>query len=205
MTNEASRFSIDDLKKCLKISIEPDIRLSNEEISFLDQCLSQFSKICHRPLILHCTLSSFNAHSNGVNVDRESIRLNQYLRVRQPRKYFWMRNIQTMSLHLRLPTTLDADLTAHLIEFHSCKRVPHSSRMIVEQKKPILFVYSIEDHSLKLNIRGENSLLQLVFFASEQIESKDGSQGIYYKWSDEGQIRSTTIQFQIHYSIEENP
>jgi hypothetical protein len=50
-----------------------------------------------------------------------------------------------------------------------------------------------------VNIRGENCLLQLIFSSDmNQNEQK----GIYYKWSDEGHIRSTTIQFNIDYQIE---
>jgi hypothetical protein len=37
-----------------------------------------------------------------------------------------------------------------------------SSRCI-QQIKPILLVYHVEEHLLKLNIREENSLLQLIF------------------------------------------
>lgn len=180
----------DEVKTYLPISIEPDIHLSNDEHYFLDRCLDQFYQICDKSLVLRCTLQMIHAPST-------TNRLNQYLRIRQPRKYFWMRNIKKMSLHVRLPKKMNDSLTANLIEFHSCKRVPHSSRMIIEQKKPLVLIYSIENHSLQLNIRGENSLLQLFFFASE---NRPG-QGIYYKWSDEGQIRSTTIQFQIDYSI----
>ena len=196
MNNEGPQsplIAFDQVKRHLPISIEPDIHLSEYEQRALDRCLRRFYQICQRPLVLNCTLQMINA-------DRESIRLNQYLRVRQPRKYFWMRNIKNMSLHIRLPVTRDDRLAANLIEFHSCKRVPHSSRMIVEQRKPLALVYSIETQALQLNIRGENSLLQLFFCASKS-EQRHG-QGIYYKWSDEGHIRSTTIQFQIEYSID---
>jgi hypothetical protein len=181
-------------KEYLRISIEPDIHLLDNEQIHLDKCLSYLFDICHIPIVLNCTLLSISSFSN---LNRESIRINHYLRVRQPRKFYWMRNIKQMYLNLRLPTNHSEELTANLIEFHSCKRLPYSARNIIEQIKPILLVYYIEERSLKLNIRGNNCLLQLIFSSDEQIQK-----GIYYKWSDEGRIRSTTIQFNIDYHIE---
>jgi hypothetical protein len=112
-----------------------------------------------------------------------------------------MRNIKQMYLNIRLPKTKTEQITANLIEFHSCKRLPYSARSIIQQIKPILLVYYVEEHLLKLNIRGENCLLQLIF-SSDKNSSEQLQKGIYYKWSDEGHIRSTTIQFDIDYHIE---
>jgi hypothetical protein len=198
MNNDECNSSV-IFKEYLKISIEPDIHLSNSEQIHLDKCLSHLFNICHIPIVLNCTLLSVSSFSNATNLNRESIRINHYLRVRQPRKFYWMRNIKQMYLNLRLPTNKTELLTANLIEFHSCKRLPYSARMIIHQIKPILLVYYVDEHSLKVNIRGENCLLQLIFSSDmNQNEQK----GIYYKWSDEGHIRSTTIQFNIDYQIE---
>jgi hypothetical protein len=65
------------------------------------------------------------------------------------------------------------ELRANLMEFHSCKRLPYSARTIIEQLKPILLIYYIEEHYLKLNIRGENSLLQFLFSSD-----RNSAQGI---------------------------
>ena len=190
-------------KEYLTISIEPDIHLADSEQIHLDKCLTHLFRVCHIPLVLNCTLLSVASFSNTTNLNRESIRINHYLRVRQPRKFYWMRNIKQMYLNLRLPTNKTEQITANLIEFHSCKRLPHSARTIIEQIKPILLVYYVEEHSLKLNIRGENCLLQLMF-SSDVNQNEQLHKGVYYKWSDEGHIRSTTIQFHIDYQIEKD-
>jgi hypothetical protein len=114
-----------------------------------------------------------------------------------------MRSIKPMYLHLRLPTNKTEQITGNLIEFHSCKRLPYSARSIIQQIKPIVLVYYVEDHLLKLNIRGDNCLLQLTF-PSDKNSPEQFQKGIYYKWSDEGHIRSTTIQFDIDYHIEKD-
>jgi hypothetical protein len=103
-------------------------------------------------------------------------------------------------LHLRKTE----QITANLIEFHSCKCLPYSARVIIQQIKPILLVYYVEEHLLKLNIRGENCLLQLIF-PYDRNSTEQLQKGVYYKWSDEGHIRSTTIQFDIDYQIEKDP
>ena len=192
MNNDECNIS---LKEYLTISIEPDIHLSDNEQIHLDKCLTHLFRICHIPLVLNCTLLTVSSFSNSTN-----IRINHYLRVRQPRKFYWMRNIKQMYLNLRLPTNKTEQITANLIEFHSCKRLPYSARIIIQQIKPILLVYYVEEHCLKLNIRGENCLLQLIFSS----ERNQLEKGIYYKWSDEGHIRSTTIQFNIDYQIEKD-
>jgi hypothetical protein len=182
----------------LSVSIEPDIHLSNNERIHVNKCLSHLYDICNIPLVLNCTLVSISS-----NLNRESTRINHYLRVRQPRKFYWMRNIKQMYLNLRLPTNKTEQITANLIEFHSCKRLPYSARTIIQQIKPIILVYYVEEHLLKLNIRGENCLLQLIF-PSDENSIEQSQKGIYYKWSDEGHIRSTTIQFDIDYQIEKD-
>ncbi|CAF0716441.1 unnamed protein product [Adineta steineri] len=197
MNNDKYNSSI-YLKKYLTILIEPDIHLSdNEQISF-DKCLLNFFQICHIPLILNCTLLSLSSLSN---INHESIHINHYLRIRQPRKFYWMRNIKQIYFNLYLPTNTSEQITAKLIEYHSCKRLPYSARTIIQQIKPILFIYYVEEHCLKLNFRGENCLLQLIF-SSDRNSNEQIQKGIYYKWSDEGRIRSTTIQFHIDYQIE---
>ena len=196
--NNVTYHLTDVSKEHLTITFEPDIHLSTDEQTHLDQCLSHLYRLCHIPLVLYCTLISRSSTSNTTNISRESIRINQYLRVRQPRKFYWMRNIKYIYLHLRLPTNRTDHLTASLMEFHSCQRLSYSARTIIEQIKPILLVYNIEEHVLKLNIRGENTLLQLIF-SSHCNETEQFDKGIYYKWSDEGHIRSTTIQFHINY------
>jgi hypothetical protein len=201
--NDDENNSITISKEYLPVSIEPDIHLSNNEQIHLDKCLSHLYGICHIPLVLNCTLVSISSMSNTTNVNRESIRINHYLRVRQPRKFYWMRNIKEMYLNLRLPTNKTEQITANLIEFHSCKRLPYSARTIIQQIKPIVLVYHVEEHLLKLNIRGENCLLQLIF-PSDQNSTEQLQKGIYYKWSDEGHIRSTTLQFDIDYQIEKD-
>jgi hypothetical protein len=190
-------------KQYLTITIEPDIHLSDNEQIHFNKCVSNLFGICHIPLVLNCTLLSVSSFSNSTNINRESIRINHYLRVRQPRKFYWMRNIKEMYLNLRLPINKTEQITGNLIEFHSCKRLPYSARTIIQQIKPILLVYYVEEHLLKLNIRGENSLLQLIF-PSDKNSTEQLQKGIYYKWSDEGHIRSTTIQFDIDYQIEKN-
>jgi hypothetical protein len=112
-----------------------------------------------------------------------------------------MRNIKQMYLNLRLPTNKTEQITANLIEFHSRKRLPYSARTIIQQIKPILLVYYVEERCLKLNLRGDNSLLQLIFSSDMNYQLQ---KGVYYKWSDEGHIRSTTIQFHIDYQIEKD-
>lgn len=188
-------------REYLSITIEPDIHLSDNEQIHLNKCLSNLFDICHLPVVLNCTLLTFSSYSNTTNINRESIRINHYLRVRQPRKFYWMRNIKQMYLNIHLPKNKTEQITAKLIEFHSCKRLPYTARTIIQQIKPILLVYYVEEHLLKLNIRGNNSLLQLIF-SSEKIFNQQFQKGIYYKWSDEGHIRSTTIQFNIDYQIE---
>jgi hypothetical protein len=190
-------------KEYLNISIEPDIHLSDNEQIHFDKCLSNLFDICHIPLVLNCTLLSVSSFSNSTNINRESIRIDHYLHVRQPRKFYWMRNIKQIYLNLRLPKNQTEQITGNLIEFHSCKRLPYSARTIIQQIKPIILVYYIEEHCLKLNIRGENCLLQLIF-SSDKNPNEQIEKGIYYKWSDEGHIRSTTIQFHIDYHIEKN-
>lgn len=194
----ATSISSYTFKEYLTISIEPDIPLSTSEEIYLDKCLSHLFSICHIPIVLNCTLLSVPSYSNLTNIDRESIRINHYLRVRQPRKFYWMRNIKQMYLSLRLPTNNNEQITANLIEFHSCKRLPYSARIIISPIKSIILIYYIEERSLKLNIRGDNCLLQLIF-SSDVNYHNHLSKGIYYKWSDEGHIRSTTIQFNIDY------
>ncbi len=180
----------------LTIYFEPDIHLSNDEQIHFDKCLSNLFNICHLSLILNCTLVSVSSISNTNN-------FNHYLRIRQPKKFYWMRNIKQMYLKLRFPMNFNEQLTGNLIEFHSCKRLPYSARCLIEQIKPIVLVYYIDKHQLKLNIRGKNSLLQLII-SSEMNSINDLPKGIYYKWSDEGHIRSTTIQFHIEYQIEKD-
>jgi hypothetical protein len=131
------------------------------------------------------------------------MRMNHSLPLRQPQKFYWMRNIKQMFLNLRFPTIKTEQITANLIEFHSCKRLPYSARVIIQQIKPILLVYYVEEHLLKLNIRGENCLLQLIF-PFDRNSTEQLQKGVYYKWSDEGHIRSTTIQFNIDYQIEKD-
>jgi hypothetical protein len=189
------------IKEYLTISIEPDIHLSDSEQIHLDKCLTHLLSICHIPLVLNCTLLTVSSFSNSTNITRESVRINHYLRVRQPRKFYWMRNIKQMYLNLRLPTNKTEQITANLIEFHSCKRLPYSARTIIQQIKPILLVYYVEERCLKLNLRGDNSLLQLIFSSDMNYQLQ---KGVYYKWSDEGHIRSTTIQFHIDYQIEKD-
>lgn len=203
MNNDQHYFP-DILKEYLTITLEPDIRLSDTEQIYLDQCLSHLYDTSHLPLVLHCTLVSVSSVSNPTTITRESTRANHYLRVRQPRKFYWMRNVKEMYLNLRLPTRKTEQITANLIEFHSCKRLPHSARAIIQQIRPIFLVYCADEHLLKLNIRGENCLLQLVFPAVSH-PTQELQKGIYYKWSDEGRIRSTTIQFHIDYHNEKHP
>lgn len=198
--NNVQYDSTDIAREYLTITFEPDIQLSDDEQIHLDQCLSQLYRLCHIPLVLQCTLVSVSSISNTTNISRESVRINNYLRVRQPRKFYWMRNIREVYLHLRLPTNQSEHITASLIEFHSCKRLSYTARTIIEQIKPILLVYYLDEHRLKLNIRAENTLLQLIF-PSDCSETEPLHQGIYYKWSDEGHIRSTTIQFHIDYDM----
>ena len=186
----------------LPISIEPDIHLSNSEQRHLDQCLSNLFHICHVPLVLNCTLLSLSSFSHSSSTtNRESLRINHYLRARQPRKFYWMRNIRHVYLNLRLPTNQTQQITANLVEFHSCKRLSYSARTMIEQIKPVLLVYYVEEHALKLNLRGDNCLLQLVF-SSDRNTNGEVQKGMYYKWSDEGHIRSTTLQFDIDYRLE---
>ena len=203
MNNDKCHF-LNIPREYLTITAEPDIHLSDDEQIHLDKCLSHLYRICHIPLVLHCALVSVSSISNSTNINRESTRINHYLRVRQPRKFYWMRNVKEMYLNLRLPTRESEQITANLIEFHSCKRLPYSARTIIQQNKPILLVYYIDEHLLKLNIRGENSLLQLIF-SSDFHATEHIPKGIYYKWSDEGHIRSTTIQFHIDYQNEKDP
>jgi hypothetical protein len=179
------------------ISIEPDVRLTDVERTDLALCLSQLVEICHVPIVLNCTLTSSNSCRSALSRDdRESMRFNDYLRARQPRKFYWMRNIRTMYLHLRWPRTVDGQLTGKLVEWHSCRRVPRSARQLIAPNKPIALVYHIDERSLKLNIRGDDSLLQL-FFPWDSCRK-----GVYYKWSDEGHVRSGTVQFEIDYALE---
>ena len=180
------------MKNSLHIAIEPDIHLSDDERMAFDACLGQFYRLCHVPMLLTCSLLSL-----GAPADRESTRLNHYLRIRQPRKFYWIRNIQQMFLHLRLPLETEESITASLIELHARKRVPHAARTVIEQTKPIRLIYSIDEGCLKINIRGENSLLQLFISA----ELPPASKGIYYKWTDEGHLRSTSLQFDIEYAL----
>ena len=199
MNNDKSncrRFSRD----YLTISLEPDIHLSNDEQIHFDKCLSNLFDICHLSLILNCTLVSVSSISDTTVLSRDSTRLNHYLRVRQPKKFYWMRNIKQMYLKLRFPMNSNEQFTANLIEFHSRKRLPCSARCSIEQIKPIVLIYYIEEHQLRLNIRGMNSLLQLNI-SSEMNSAHDLLRGVYYKWSDEGHIRSTTIQFHIECRI----
>jgi hypothetical protein len=92
-------------------------------------------------------------------------------------------------------------ITANLIEFHSCKRWPYSARTIIQQIKPNLLVYHVEERLVKLNICGENCLLELVL-PSDRNSTEQLQRGLYYKWSDEGHICSTTLQFNIDYQTE---
>ncbi len=162
-------------KEYLTILIEPDIHLSDNEQIHLDKCLTHLFRICHIPLVLNCTLLTVSSFSNSTN-----IRINHYLRVRQPRKFYWMRNIKQMYLNLRLPTNKTEQITANLIEFHSCKRLPYSARIIIQQIKPILLVYYVEEHLLKLNIREDNCLLQLIF-SFDKNSSEQLQKGIYVR------------------------
>ena len=191
-----------NLRGSLRVSIEPDIHLSDNEQIHFDSCLSHLCERCHLPLALNCSLQSLSSLSNGSHADRESIRLSHYLRVRQPRKFYWMRNIQKMYLTIRLPTDRTEDLSAELIEIHSCKRLPSSGRARIQQIKPVLLVYHVDEHRLKLNLRGDNCLLQLFFSSDTPSFDEQFDKGIYYKWSDEGHIRSSAIRFEIDYAIE---
>src|ERR1700722_12185680 len=130
----------------LAVSIEPDIHLSRVQQAHLNACLTHLKDVCHIPLVLTCTLSS-------TTVDGGSTRINHYIRVRQPRKVYWIRNIKEMRLSLRLPTDPTKHLSGNLVELHSCKRLPHSSRTIIHQIKPITLVYKVYEHHLKVNIR----------------------------------------------------
>ncbi len=158
---------------------------------FLNQCLSHLYRICHISVVLKYTLLSASSISNSTNINHVSIRISHYLRVRQPHKFYWMLNIKEMYLSLRLPTNKTEQITANLIEFHSCKRLPYSARTIIQQIKPILLVYHVEEHLLKLNIHGDNSLLQLIFSSDKNS-------------TEQGHNRSTTIQFDIDYQIQNN-
>ncbi len=53
----------------------------------------------------------------------------------------------------------------------------------------------VKEHLLKSNIRGDNQLI----FSFDINSTEQLQRGIYYKWSDEGHIRSITIQFDIDY------
>ena len=53
-------------------------------------------------------------------------------------------------------------MTASLIEFHSCERVPYAARTIIGQIKLILLVYYVDEHLLKLNIGDRNSILPVI-------------------------------------------
>ncbi len=64
-------------------------------------------------------------------------------------------------------------------------------------------VYYVEEYLLKLNIRGENCILQLIF-PSDRNSTERLQQGIYHKWSDEEHISWITIQFDIDYHIEKD-
>ncbi|CAF3312609.1 unnamed protein product [Rotaria socialis] len=202
-TYNSTVFSTKNYKEYLAISIEPDISLSNDQEIHLDRCLAYLYNICHIPIVLNCTLLSISSFSNATNVNRDSMRINHYLRVRQPRKFYWMRNIKQIYVTIRLPTNKNEQITANLIEFHSCRRLASAARTIIPQIKPIILIYYVEERSLKLNIRGDNCLLQLEF-SSEINHNEQLQKGIYYKWSDEGHIRSTTIQFDIDYQLERN-
>lgn len=184
----------------LSVSIEPDIHLARSERLHLDQCLAHLSQLCHTPVVLHCTLLSLSSFSTGSNIHRESTQINQYLRVRQPRKFYWMRNIKQMYLSIHLPADDDTRFAATLVEVHSCKRLSHAARAVVQQIRPARLVYHVDERVLKLNLRGENCLLQLVF-ASDVDRAEHAHKGMYFKWSDEGRIRSTTIQFDIDYQL----
>jgi hypothetical protein len=80
-------YNSNSSKAYLTITIEPDIPLSDIEQIHFDKCLSNLIGICHIPLVLNCTLLSVSSFSKSTNIHRESIRINHYLRVRQPRKF----------------------------------------------------------------------------------------------------------------------
>ncbi len=103
--------------------------MSDSEQIHLNKCLSHLYNIYRIPLILNCTLVSISSISNTTNINR------------QPPKFYWMQNIKEMYLNLRLPTNKTEQITAKLIEFHSCKRLPYSARTIIQQIKPILLVF----------------------------------------------------------------
>ena len=205
MSQVLSNIGLDsstNLRGSLRVSIEPDIHLSDNDQIHFDSCLSHLCERCHLPLALNCSLRSLSSLSNGSHADRESIRLSHYLRVRQPRKFYWMRNIQKMYLTIRLPTDRNENVTAELIEIHSCQRLPSSARTRIQQIKPVLLVYHVDEHRLKLNLRGDNCLLQLFFSSATHSFEEQYEKGIYYKWSDEGHIRSSAIRFEIDYATE---
>jgi len=131
MNNDECNSTIS--KEYLTITIEPDIHLSGNEQIHFDKCLSNLFEICHIPLVLNCILLSVSSFSNSRNINRESIRINHYLLVRQPRKFYWMRNIKQMSLNLHLPKPKIEQITANLIEFHSCKHSPYSAPAMIQQ------------------------------------------------------------------------
>jgi hypothetical protein len=90
----------------LTVSIEPDIHLSDNEQIHLDKCLSHLGGICHLPLVLNCTLLSVSSISNSINLNRESMRMNHSLPLRQPQKFYWMRNIKETYPNLPLPRNI---------------------------------------------------------------------------------------------------
>lgn len=204
MNNErtiSTRNSFPDWREVFRINFEPDIHLTDENKINLNRCLFILNQMINIPIVLNCSLLTLSSFSNSFTNDRESIRFNHYLRVRQPKKFYWIRNIKTLYLYLRSPSHSNDEIRANLIEIHCRKRIPLTSRKKIEQKKPTSLNYSIEDRCLKLNIRGENSLLQLNF-SSDLIELNQLPKGYYYKWCDDSHIRSTTIQFSVDCSVE---
>jgi hypothetical protein len=76
-----------------------------------------------------------------------------------------MRNIKEMYLNLRLPTNKTEQIATNLIEFHSCKRLSYSARTIIQQIKPILLVYYLEEHkkAFIINAQMKNIFIQQKF------------------------------------------
>ncbi len=127
--------------------------MSDNEQIHLNKCLSHLYDICCIPIVLNCTLVSISSISNTTNINR------------QPPKFYWMRNIKEMYLNLRLPTNKTEQIATNLIEFHSCKRLSYSARTIIQQIKPILLVYYLEEHkkAFIINAQMKNIFIQQKF------------------------------------------
>ncbi|CAF0951792.1 unnamed protein product [Rotaria sordida] len=195
------------LKNCF---IEPDIRLTTAQEWKLRTCMRRLLSICNLPLKISCIIIKESSLISNENesipfIDQEQQSLSMIdssltSLITHPWLYqdeTFHNQLEQLGLYLRILSITDINnglLEVKLFEFYS-KNLQNSTIIHIPLIKSPKFVFHISSSILKLNLRSNNTLLELQFSTREN----ESIRGNYYKWNE---INNEHIKFNINVDID---